>query len=403
MSVTDTATLRPSRADRWVRCPGSVMLELMYPETETSEAAQEGTAAHWVAATVLGYFEGFCASRDAHARMGKLRPDLRHWEGKTAPNGVIITEEMLEAVAVYVDIIIDRIEAVGTLGGNNYAAIEHPIFCDSIHPENKGTLDGSVVIEAAQADGTLIIYDFKYGWGIVEPSDSWQLINYAIGMLEEIHARGRPMPTKVDLRIVQPRPWHPLGHERSFVIPVAELGSRYYGTMKASAEEAFSVAPSTRTGDHCTYCSARHVCETLNRGAYSASEIIGVSLPSEMPPDAIGKQIRLLTDVCKLAEARLEGLKAQAIGIFRSGGTVNGWAIQTGQGRKKWNKDLNEVFVLGDLMGVELRKEAAITPTQAIKAGIDEAVINAYSETPVTGLKLVPDNLNKAKQVFNNG
>ena len=37
---------------------------------------------------------------------------------------------------------------------------------------------------------------------------------------------------------------------------------------------------------------------------------------------------------------------------------------------------------------------------KAIKLGVDETVINAYSETPKTGIKLVPDNGNKAKQVF---
>jgi hypothetical protein len=55
---------------------------------------------------------------------------------------------------------------------------------------------------------------------------------------------------------------------------------------------------------------------------------------------------------------------------------------------------------MGDMLGKDLRKKEAITPKQAIKLGVDETVIKAYSTQPRTGVKIVPDNGNKAKQVF---
>lgn len=400
--MSDIARLRPSSAHRWVNCPGSVMMQEIYPETETSEAAEEGTAMHFVAATVLKYFEGFCSSGESHRSRGKLRPDLTHWEGKKAPNGVIITEEMLEIVQIYMDRVIDAIEAVGEMNGSCYAVVEHPVSCDAIHPENRGTLDCGVIIEAAQADGSLRIYDFKSGWGVVEPFENWQLLNYAMGMLGEIHARGRPMPTHLDLRIVQPRPWHPLGPERKWVVQLSEL-PKYYQKMRAAAEEASGPAPRTAPGLHCNHCSARHACVTLNNAALFGAEIVGVSLPVEMPPEAISRQIRLLEEIATLVKARLEGVEAQAMGIIKSGGTIPGYRVQTGTGRRKWNKPLLEVIAMGELMEIPLKKDAVITPTQAIKAGIDDALVAAYSETPVTGLKLVRDDINYAKQVFSNG
>ena len=64
-------------------------------------------------------------------------------------------------------------------------------------------------------------------------------------------------------------------------------------------------------------------------------------------------------------------------------------------------KPVDEVISLGDLFGHDLRKPAEpITPKQAIKLGVDAAVIKEYSITPKTGIRVVPDNDNKAKQVF---
>jgi hypothetical protein len=56
---------------------------------------------------------------------------------------------------------------------------------------------------------------------------------------------------------------------------------------------------------------------------------------------------------------------------------------------------------LGALFGLDLAKPAnAVSPKQAVALGVDEAVISAYCETPTAGVCIVPDNLNKAKQVF---
>ena len=55
---------------------------------------------------------------------------------------------------------------------------------------------------------------------------------------------------------------------------------------------------------------------------------------------------------------------------------------------------------MGDMLRHDLRNTKPITPKQALKLGIDEAVITEYSSTPRTGLTLVPDNGNKAKQLF---
>lgn len=57
--------------------------------------------------------------------------------------------------------------------------------------------------------------------------------------------------------------------------------------------------------------------------------------------------------------------------------------------------------MMGDLMGVDLRKPVELdTPAQARKKGVDESVIAAYSETPMTAIKLVEVDGTEARQVF---
>ena len=58
------AVLSPSGADRWMVCPGSVRLSEGMPDT-SSKAADEGTAAHFMAAECL------IAKVDAIVHLGK--------------------------------------------------------------------------------------------------------------------------------------------------------------------------------------------------------------------------------------------------------------------------------------------------------------------------------------------
>ena len=61
------------------------------------------------------------------------------------------------------------------------------------------------------------------------------------------------------------------------------------------------------------------------------------------------------------------------------------------------------MIALGDVLGVDLRKaEAPITPTQAKKLNVDEAVINSYSEKRQGSARLVTDDKTIAGRVFSN-
>lgn len=393
------ARLRPSAAARWVPCPGSVVLCEQYPETEEeSVPAAEGTAAHWVASEMLESYTNW----DGNENRIALPMDFVN---KPAPNGVIVTEEMVEAANSYV---IDVLRTKqGLTGGAATYYVERYVHIHSVHPENEGTFDSAVFMHNTDSS-VFILWDFKYGWGIVEPHGNWQLVNYAIGLLAEWQARGIPLPETVELRIVQPRPYHPLGPVRSWKATPTELFS-FFEALHASAAEALGPNPRCTPGPHChsTHCSARANCPALNKAVSWIQEFVENATGFDIEGDALGLSIEQLRAASKMVEGLLSGREERALAKIKGGEIVPGWDAQQGQGRTKWKSGKEpEILSLGDMMGVDLRKKDAqlITPKQAEKAGIDTSVISAYSETPTTGLKLVPAAATnqQAKKVFSN-
>jgi hypothetical protein len=114
--------------------------------------------------------------------------------------------------------------------------------------------------------------------------------------------------------------------------------------------------------------------------------------------------LKLLRRAQKAIEYRLSGLEEQAIHELSNGGLVSYFSTERGKGRERWKKDVPhaEVIMMGDLLGVDIRKPVEMdTPAQVRKKGIDESVIAEYSETPMTALKLVEVDGAKIRQIFN--
>jgi len=55
------------------------------------------------------------------------------------------------------------------------------------------------------------------------------------------------------------------------------------------------------------------------------------------------------------------------------------------------------------MMGVALAKPGAITPKQAIKAGLPKEIVASYSETPSGEIKLVASDATQIRKVFSKG
>lgn len=124
--------------------------------------------------------------------------------------------------------------------------------------------------------------------------------------------------------------------------------------------------------------------------------------PIDLPPAALGLELRIIRDAIKRLGARAEGLEEHALALAKQGTSIPHWRGEYSMGRERWRDDIpvENVLMVGDLYGVDLRQPVkAITPTQAKKAGVDAAAIEGFAHRPRGAMTLVPfDDADVAKR-----
>lgn len=380
------SVIPPSSANIWGApngCTGWPAMVARYPEDE-SEATREGEASHWLGETLIQM--GVAMHVTPSVRDGLI--------GEAAPNGVIVSDEMFDAAWEYANDVVRTIkEHPDAIWG-----VEHRITAPRVHAESFGTTD-AYLYDAA--DHRLIVWDYKFGFKIVEAFENWQGINYSAGLFDELGIDGLlDQKLRVDIRIVQPRAFHRDGAIRSWKFLASDIRG-HINQLANAAAEALSDRAQTRSGEHCIYCNARHACPAALEAGLGMFEAVNKPIPAELSSEQLGTQLSIVKRARKQLEYLESGYEEQLKSIIRGGANVPGWSIEQGVGKRQWSKPAEEILQLGDLMGVDLKEPIKpISPAQAEKKGVDAAVVAAYVERRQTGLKVVPDNNNKAKEVF---
>lgn len=380
------AIISPSSNYRMVPCPGSVKAQQHFPETEDTEESKNGTASHWVGSKVLQAYK---------SGSGEILHTA--YIGRTAPNGVIITDEMAEGAESY---IIEVLRVAQRCGGLKSLYIEERVDIPQIHASlSWGTPDAWIY---DRVNGIVYIFDYKYGHRFVEVYENWQLISYTLGVLNLVlgdYTGLADQNIKVAMCLVQPR-YFQSDTVRYWEVMASDLRA-HTNILKMAAENALSDNPTIESGDHCRDCRARHSCEASQRAAMASIDIAqGITLV-EYPAAALGVEIELLQRAFNAIKFRLTGLETHALTRIKKGESIPGLRATETYSRLSWGKSVQEIKMLGDLMGIDLAgKPTVITPTQAIKKGIDENVIKGYSDRTKTGLKLDINTGEFAKRIF---
>lgn len=366
--------LPPSGAKAWRQCAMWVTMNRDYPKPDTPESL-EGTAAHWV-------FEQMLAGQPV-------------CEGQVAPNGTVVTEEMIEGAELVVDTVNERMP-----GWKPY--VEHRVAIPEIHPECFGTPD----IWAVDMNALVLeVIDYKFGHRFVDEFENDQGVAYVTGILDFL-AYGMCMGAglldqnlTVNFTVIQPRCFYKGNSVRTWSFKASDIRG-HVNLLKVAAAKALAPNPTATTNSECLDCPGRHVCPALQKAAYSDAEFAVQSTPVQLSPSAASLELKMLERSLERLQSRVEGLKETVTAYGRQGHVIPWHKLEQTYGRQRWTAAPEEVIALGLMMQKDLSKTAVVTPKQAIKIGIDEAVISAYSETPTGSLKLVPDNPADARRVF---
>lgn len=359
--TTAHALLSPSAAHRWMKCPASAALGSLYENT-SSKYADEGTAAHELAANALEW-----------------GTDATHYlDTEITVNGNIFTvdEEMAEHVQEYVDY-------VRAQGGE--LSIEESLDVSAITCEEgaKGTSD-AVIVNGDE----LILVDLKYGQGVrVNAEGNQQLQLYALGALE-LYELTNEFKT-VRMVIVQPR----LNHIDEWTVSVSQLqlfreevkkaaskcqtAVTYFNQYQELHSKYFSPSESA-----CQFCRAKANCPALAEFAMSTIADDFVDLTKPIEPQIVDALLRVvdnatlgnLRSAVPLIEEWCAAIRAKTESELLSENPVPGFKLVEGRkGNRTW-RDKDEAESLLKQMRIKpehMYKSTLITPTAAEKLAKD--------------------------------
>lgn len=345
------------------------------PVETDEEARNEGNCADWLAVEL---FEGRSVSI-----------------GARAPNGWIVTDEMMDHVNQY-------------LGALDCGAVQVDTSFEGAGWDIRGRAD-HVVYRPPQIDRNgdvadaplLTIDDLKYGYRLVSPEWNWTLIAHAIGYC----IRERIQPERITLRIHQPRAYHPDGPLREWSISYLEL-MECYNRINARLSEP---TDELRTDlDICAKCHALPTCPAAREGEMNARDAIkAMSFDDNLPNDILAYQFDESRRAYAFIKNRADALEELIQHKVRNGEVVSlagkRGTLKPRLGQRTWNKGLTAA-ALSTATGIDLHKDASVTPAEAERRGVSKDVVNALTERPNIGAKLEWVDLDaEARKVFGNG
>lgn len=348
------ALLSPSGADRWMTCPGSVLLTKDLPE-ETSEYAQEGTNYHLLAQLCL-----------------EQEKDAFEFVGMPFEDETVVDEDNAEHVQLYVD----HIRQEAAKGGTVVIEDKLPLAQITGEKDAEGTSDCTII-----RDDVVVVRDLKFGRGVaVKAENNRQLKMYALGAIEK-HGMW-DLVKEVDLGICQPR----LTSDISQVtMPIDELKMFKQEVQIVSrpilkALQTGEQLPLNPSEKACRFCKAAKagICEALTLTVRNAAEEGFENLDEpkiiQTPkgPVTVSEADRLgeAMKVADLAEIYVKGVRAATESALLASRPVTGYKLVQGRkGARQWTdeKVIEETLKKKRVKHEEMYTYKLITPTKAEK------------------------------------
>ncbi len=341
------ADFSPSASERWLNCPASIKMSEGIPEGEPSSYAHEGTICHDIAATCLK------KNIPADKFIGEVIEDVR------------ITQELADAIQVYVDEIRGLTKEYNAIGGK----IEFEVTIDE---DCWGTLDAAIWTSAV-----LIVVDLKMGKGVIVPvENNTQLMIYAVGVLKWLQLEHALKPQRIILEVNQPRTVDPI---RKWEIPREDLIKWYKEVLKPSIKQIKSGEElKCMPGENqCRWCLASATCTAQAEHAVSVAEqAFAPFTEHEKPEMEVAKGDKLSLDGIALLlpsfshiKDWMKTLEAYALGKALDGTHVPGHKVVEGRSNRVWKVDESVISAFIQSKGFEAYGDPPLlSPAQTEKA-----------------------------------
>ena len=375
------ARLSPSGADTWIRCPGSVGLQRDQPNTD-SEFAQEGTAAHYLAAECLKL--GAIAQCFLGCSIVLLQaPDGNRYEifdsenfdvSHTVINTFLVDADMMDAVQIYLDL-------VSNIAQHGMLSVEVKVPLEHITGEKDATGTADAVILCSNE---IVVIDLKYGKGVpVYAEDNYQLQMYALGVLDWFDLAGLTEGINhIRLVISQPRK---SASPSEWDLSIEEL--RSFG-VRAAASARAGMNPNLQpiynpSEKACRWCRAKAICPALENRVIGTViddfEVVGndqIKVADKLSIAGIqllkleNERLGWLMGQLELISEWVKAVRARAEAKIFAGETIMGFKLVQGKkGNSAWtSEDEAEKLLKSMKLKVdEMYNMKLITPTAAKK------------------------------------
>jgi len=355
--------ISPSKSDRWMNCPGSVILEEKAPPQESSAYAEEGTAAHKLAAMAL------VANDDAGSYIGEVI--------EVSDSKFKVNEAMAEAVQIYLDTIRKDMEEDGV--GREMLYIERDFTLPDISAHLYGTNDASYISPFASL---LRAYDYKHGAGTyVEVDENPQLMIYALGAWQETGC----IAEEIEIVIVQPR-FFGADPVRRYRFHKDRL-LKFRDEVKKAVAVVHAGGKTLKTGDWCKFCPAMSICTAKHE------EVFAVVPAGPTIPEPGSLSVEQIVKVLKVSAAIADwaaAVHAHAESLAKTGVMIPGYKLVAKKGQRRWIDEVAVETAFEAEHGEAIYTKALKSPAQLEKV-VGKEEVKEYIETPEREPQLVPE------------
>lgn len=385
------AILSPSGAEKWMNCPGSVVLEQEHPESESSVYADEGTAAHHLLAHCIDH------RADPKSLIGRLilvDHGKAMWANVRDPD--TDTRRFFEVsvdMAGYVNAALDVIHSyVGPEGASIVDSEQRlPISHLTGEEDAWGTADVIVL-----CGGALHVFDLKYGKGVfVNAVENKQLRIYALAALE-VYETFEEIHTVISV-VLQPR-MDNYSNEILTVTELREFGelvkvrAAVCGQQLADADRG-KVDLVLNVGEHChdSFCKARAECPALKEHAIRTAEEAIRAIDDNVANEELG----VIAAMIPLAQKYFDQVQSKVTAEVLAGREVPGFKAVLGrEGNREWG-DESIVEELAMRLNVDSVYETKLlSPTKLLKLPLKKDILESFEGLVVrkpASLTVVPE------------